>query len=170
MDLNQVRQKWIDYNSKTIDQFAKHFFPDGTEEKKQDYLKKLAFFATDYLLDFESEIEEDPDNEDGGIITLDTVTAGYLDGFLGRWLIQKTDMATEENIADFISVLNEFYAYLKENNLYKEKSAQYAKLKKRLDNPKKYIQRLRDYNEIQKEKDDEEKYLDLMQEWEYEEL
>lgn len=172
MDLEKVRERWIDYNKGVIDKFFEHLSTKGkvSEKKKNNYRKKIDFFATEYLIDYESEMDEDPDNEDGGIITIDTVTAGYIDSFLGRWLMQKTDMASEKTIKDYLDALSKFYEYLKTNKLYKEKAAQYNKLKRRLVNKKKYLKRLKDYEEIQEQKDDEEKYLDLMREWEYEDL
>jgi len=172
MDLDKVRERWINYNREIIDKFFEHLSQEGkiSKKKEENYRKKINFFATDFLLDFESEMDEDPDNEDDGIITIDTVTAGYIDGFLGRWFIQKTDKASEKSIKEYLEVLGKFYEFLRANKLYKEGAAQYNKLKRRLANKKKYLKRLKSYEEIQAEKDDEEKYLDLMRDWEYEDL
>lgn len=172
MDLQQVREKWVNHDQEMIDQFIKHLSDEKklNANKEKDYREKLEYFAIDFLLDFESEIEEDPENEDGGIITLETVTAGYIDSFLGRWLIQKSDRASEKIIKDYQTVFKLFYDYLKENKLYKEGAAQFKKLMNRVEHKKKYVKRIKDYLEIQEEKGDEEKYLDLMREWEYEDL
>jgi hypothetical protein len=164
VDVQAVREKWVNYNKDLITRYA------STRKVDEKKLALLSLFAIDFLIDFESEIEEDPENLDGGIITLDTIYASYVDSFLGRWYIQKTENPTEENVNIFMDVLSDFYAYLKENKLYKEGAAQHAKLMKRLENRKKYLKRLIEFLEIQKVKDDEEKYLDLMQEWEYEDL
>jgi hypothetical protein len=164
VDVQTVREKWVDYNKDLISKYAADRKVSG---KKLDL---LTFFAIEFLIDFESEIEEDPENLDGGILTLDTIYASYMDGFLGRWYIQKTENPTEEGINAFMDVFSDFYAYLKENKLYKEGAAQHTKLMKRLGNRKKYLKRLNEFLEIQKVKDDEEQYLDLMQEWEYEDL
>jgi hypothetical protein len=70
-----------------------------------------------------------------------------------------------------MDALANFYAFLKENKLYKERAAFHTQLMSRLNNRKKYAKRLKEYQKIQLEKDrDEEKYLDLMQEWEYEDI
>jgi len=169
MDLEQIKEKWASYSRELINRFADSLPKKG--KNKESCLGKLDFFAINYLLEFESEVEEDPENEDGGIITLDTVTAGYIDGFLGRWLIQKTDMATEKDIKEYQKVFNLFYDYLKVNKLYKEKAAQFTKLKQRLTNKKKYIKRIKSYLEIQELKgQDEEEYLEQMREWDFEDL
>ena len=173
MDLAQVREKWVTYNKDLIGKFAAFLAEDAnlSEETKKDYLEKLEFFGIDYLIDFESELDEDPENEDGGILTLDTVSWGYIDGFLGRWFIQKTDKATEESIKGYQIALLAFFEYLKANKLYKEKAVVFNKLKSRLNSKKKYMKRFTEYMAIQDLKDkDEEEYLEQMQEWEYEDL
>jgi hypothetical protein len=164
LDLKSVRERWVRHNLDLIEKFA------GERQVEGGLLEKLKLFAVDYLIDFESEMDEDPENEDGGILTLETVYAGYIDGFFGRWYIQKVEGVSEEEILRFQEVLARFYAYMKEKKLYREGSAQHTKLMGRLENRKKYARRLREYLEIQKEKGDEEKYLDLMREWEYEDL
>lgn len=163
-ELKSLRDRWVKYNIDLLEKYA------AQKNPHQEAMDKLRFFAVDYLIDFESELEEDPENEDGGILTLDTVFAGYMDSFLGRWYIQKIEGANEDDLNKFQDALHGFYAFLKENKLYKEGAAQHTKLMKRLENKKKYVKRLREYQEIQKEKGDEEKYLDLMREWEYEDL
>ncbi len=164
MELEKVRQKWKDYNQSIIDKFCK--INNFSENDKQ----KLNYFGVDYLIDFESELDEDPDNEDGGILTLDTVTAGYIDSFMGRWYIQNTPDLDEKDFIKLLELLQKLYSYLKTEKLYKEKAAQYQKLNRRLENKKKYLKRFKEFKKIQLEKDDEEKYLDLMREWEYEDL
>jgi hypothetical protein len=165
MDLQTIRDRWVNYNLSLLDKFT------ASNEVSQQNLDRMRFFATTYLIDFESELDEDPENEDGGILTLDTITAGYIDSFLGRWYIQNNQDLTEEDLADFMDALANFYAFLKENKLYKERAAFHTQLMSRLNNRKKYAKRLKEYQKIQLEKDrDEEKYLDLMQEWEYEDI
>lgn len=171
MDLAAVRDKWVQHNIKLLDGFSLYLKEyEYPEDKITQWRDLLEYFAIDFLLDFESEIEEDPDNLDDGIITLDTVTWGYADSFLGRWYIQKSGKATEESIKKYQTVLGVFCDYLKQSKQYKQGAADLKKLKSRFDNKKKYIKRFKDYEEIQQIKDDEEKYLDLMQEWEYEDL
>ncbi len=164
MDLEQIRKRWIDYNLDIINRFA--------EESRinSNSMDKLRVFSIDYLIDFESEIEEDPENLDGGILTLDTVYAGYIDSFLGRWYIQKVENPNIQDLKQYQELLHRLFTFIKEKKLYKEGSGQLSRLIKKLEAKKKYTKRLTDYLEIQQEKDDEEKYLDLMREWEYEDL
>lgn len=164
MEMEKVRQRWIDYNMNLVEKFANEKKPSRV------LLDKLKFFAVEYLIDFESELEEDPDNRDGGIITLDTITAGYIDSYFGRWYVQKNEGITEKDMKDSLKAMQQFYEFLKEEKLYREKASQHTKLMKRLGNEKKYLKRLKEYRKIQKEKGDEEKYLDLMREWEFEDL
>jgi hypothetical protein len=165
MDLQTIRERWVNYNLNLLNRFT------DSNKVSQQNLEKLRFFATTYLIDFESELDEDPENEDGGILTLDTITAGYIDSFLGRWYIQNNPDLTEDELTGFMDVLAEFYAFLKQNKLYKERAAFHTQLMSRLNNKKKYLKRLKEYQKIQLEKDrDDEKYLDLMQEWEYEDI
>lgn len=162
--LKDLRDRWVAYNLELVRKYSEAKKPD------EEALKKLNLFAVDYLIDFESELEEDPDNLDGGILSLDTVFAGYIDSFLGRWYIQRVEGANEKDLRHYQEVLHGFYSFLKEKKLYKEGSVQLTSLLKKLEAKKKYQKRLADYLDIQKEKDDEEKYLDLMREWEYEDL
>ena len=173
MDMTQIRDKWVTYNKNLIGKFAAFLEKDDSisQEIKKDYLEKLEFFGIDYLIDFESELDEDPENEDGGILTLDTVSWGYIDGFLGRWFIQKTDKASEESIRTYQEALLAFFEFLKANKLYKDKAVVFNKLKSRLNSKKKYLKRYTEYKAIQELKEkDEEEYLEQMQEWEYEDL
>ena len=173
MDLLKVREKWINYNEDLIHKFMDFIAEDDSisEEKKKDYLEKLEFFSVNYLIDFESELDEDPENEDGGIITLDTVSWPYIDSFLGRWYIQKTDKATEQSIKDYQEAFLAFYDYLKRHKMYKESSPTYNKMKRRFGSKRKYKKRFNSYMEIQDIKDkDEEEYLEQMREWEFEDL
>jgi hypothetical protein len=162
MDLQTVRQRWVDYNNNLINKYAENF------KLSPQTLERLKVFGTEYLIDFESELDEDPDNLDGGILTIDTVTSHYIDSFMGRWLIQKRGV-TESELLEYMQELSSFYSYLKENKLYKERAAQYTKLSDRLKNTKKYMKRLKEYEKIQQETDEETK-LDLLQEWEFEDI
>jgi len=164
MDLEKVREKWVNYNLELIDKFSRSV---KTDQKEVELLK---YFGVNFLIDFESELDEDPENVDGGIITIDTVTAAYIDSFLGRWYIQNNENATEEELEAFMDAFFAFYSYLRDNKLYKERAAQLTKLLTKLENKKKYVKRLKDYQKIQESKGDEETYLDLLQEWEYEDL
>lgn len=164
MDLTQVRERWVKYNLDLIEDFEKATKADPK------HIEKLKYFGVDFLIDFESELDEDPENEDGGILTIDTVTAGYMDSFLGRWYIQKNEEATEDDIREYMDAFDKFYGWLKKNKLYKERAAQYTKMARRFTSGKKYLKRIREYKKILELKDDEEKYLDELREWEYEDL
>lgn len=164
VDVKAIRERWVRYNLDLVDRFTHDTGADGNS------VDKLKFFAVNYLIDFESELEEDPDNEDGGILALDTVFPGYIDSFLGRWYIQNVPGATEEDMKNYQKVLSDFYKFIKKHKLYKEGSGMLSRLLKKLEAKKKYLKRLKSFIEIQAEKEDEEKYLDLMQEWEYEDL
>lgn len=169
MDITAIRKRWVDYNSERIRLFLDFLKneADIPETNIQVYGKMLEDFSVDYLIDYESELEEDPDNEDFGIITIDTVTAGFMDNYLGRWYIQKGIEPSEEKLQKYIDIFNRFYQFLKDNKLYKERAAQYTKLKKRLEKPDKYINRYKEYEELMKEKQrDSDKYSDLLQDWE----
>lgn len=164
MDLEKVRSRWVNYNTDLIKKFAAE---TGAEK---DVIERLIFFGIDFLIDFESELDEDPENKDGGILTLDTVPSTYMDSFLGRWLIQNRQGITEKVLRDFMETLSAFYAFLKANKLYKERASEYNRLMAKLETKNKYLKRLKEYLKIQESKDNEELYLDLMQEWEYEDL
>ncbi|MCE1247049.1 MAG: hypothetical protein LWY06_10430 [Firmicutes bacterium] len=169
MDIAAIRKKWIDYNDEKICLFLGFLKKEGKLSEDELFVNKklLEDFSVDYLIDYESELEEDPDNEDFGIITIDTVTAGFLDDYLGRWFIQKGKNPTEEKLLRYIGLFNEFFQFLKDNKLYKERAAQFTKLKKRLEKPDKYLNRHKEYQALMQEKDrNYDAYTDMLQDWE----
>jgi hypothetical protein len=169
MDLADVRQRWLDYNNERILLFLDYLKKEpGISDAEIDFYKKLLDdFSVDYLIDYESEIEEDPDNEDFGIITIDTVTAGFMDNYLGRWYIQKGKNVNEQNLLTYIKLFNLFYQFLKDSKKYKERAAQFTKLKRRLEKPEKYLTRLQEYEALMQEKErNYDNYNDMLQDWE----
>jgi hypothetical protein len=161
-NIEDVKNKWINYNRNIITRFLSD--KKNKDSKKQEQMFEL--FSSIYLIEYQSDIEEDPDNMDGGIITIDTVTWSYIESFLGRWYIQETEGASEEGIKDFIRLFTLLFTYLRDNKLYKEGRTQVNKILKKLENEQRFVKRLKNYLKIQKEKDNEEKYQDLLNEWE----
>jgi len=172
-NVEDAKIKWINYNNNIISRF----FSDSKESNdKKNFLlnpdkqiEMLNLFSSRYLIEYQSDLEEDPDNMDDGIITIDTVTWIYIQSFLGRWYIQEIDGVTEEDIKNFIKLFLIFFTYLRDNKIYKRGKTQVNKILKKLENERKFIKRIKDYIKIQKEKDKEEKYHDLLNEWELDE-